>query len=167
MAAQSDDGVWVWIFLAGLGVWFAYDKWWKEDVAAPPAPLYKPYEPYPDGPLATLPDGTVWRMVWGKVKGPREARLAWVRSDHTKNKKVAARETMTLYTINCDTTGYRTLSIVDYDGAGKVLKSWGESVFTKDVSYPPPESYIENVVEGACLPRFDPPITIPPTMAKP
>lgn len=161
--ADKNDGEWfVWLFFGGLLVWLAYDKWWKDDEPPrPPAPVYSSQPAYPDGPLASLDNGTVWRMVWGSVKGPRDARLAWVRADHSKNKSVTARETMTLYTVNCETTGFRALSIVEYDKDGKVLGQWGDEILSKDYDYAPPGSYIENVVEGACLPRFDPPKAIP------
>ena len=111
-------------------------------------------------------------MVWDRVSGPRDKRLAWVRADHSKNKKVKARQTLTLFTINCDTSGYRTLSVVDYDKEGKLLEQWGEKTFGEDYSYAPPGSNIEHVVQGACLSRFGqtpipPPASVNGPISKP
>lgn len=163
---MAGDGDWFWPLAgAALLAYLAYDKWLADD--PPPKPPIPFYEPFPEGPLAELENGTVWRMAWGTVKGPRTARLAWVRADHSKNKEQKARETLTLYQINCDTTGYRTLTVVDYDKDGKVLQKWGEATFSKDFDYGPPGSNISYVTDGACLPRFDSkePTAIPPPTA--
>lgn len=163
---MASDGDWFWPLAgAALLAWFAYDKWWREE--APPKPPIPIYEAYPEGPIAELDDGSVWRMAWGSVKGPRTARLAWVRADHSKNKKLIPRETLTLYQINCETTGYRTLNIVDYDKDGNVLNKWGEDTFGKGFDYGPPGSNISYVIHAACLPRFDTkgPTAIPPPVS--
>lgn len=163
---MAGDGDWFWPLAgAALLAYLAYDKWLADD--PPPKPPIPFYEPFPEGPLAELDDGSVWRMAWTTVKGPRTARLAWVRADHSKNKDRKARETLTLFLINCETTGYRTLTIVDYDKDGKVLGRWGESTFAKDFDYGPPGSNISYVIDGACLPRFDnkEPTAIPPPKA--
>lgn len=167
---MASDGDWFWPLAgAALLAWFAYDKWWKAPDAPPhpPLPIPSPSDPYPEGPLATLNDGTVWRMVWSKVHGPRDKRLAWVRADYSKNAKVKAREQLTLFTINCETSGYRTLSVVAYNKDGEVLNSWNESVFGKEYSYAPPGSNIDAVVEAACLSRFDPPAPVTTNQPKP
>lgn len=151
---NSSDGM-GWLVAVALGGYLAYTTWWKEPDDPTPEPLNAAAAvvSYPPGPLATLDNGTVWRMVWSSIKGPREARLAWVREDHSKNKGRDARESLTLYKINCNTTGLVTLSIIDYDKNGKPLRDFDD--FTKEESYPPPGTVIENVVEGACLPQFD------------
>jgi hypothetical protein len=151
---NSSDGM-GWIFAIALGGYLAYLTWWKEPEVAKPAPLSEAalYDSYPSNPLITLEDGTEWSMVWKKLKGPREARLAWVRENHSKNKKRDARETLALYKINCATTGYVTLSVVEYDKDGKVLRDFDN--FTDKDSYPVPESRIEVITDAACLPQFD------------
>lgn len=152
MANDSDSGL-GWLVAIGLGAYLAYSHWWKEpDTPQKQGPIKTADISYPTGALAVLDNGTEWRMVWTKLKGPRDNRLAWVREDHSNNKKRKARETLALYKIDCNTTGYVTLSIVDYDKEGKVIETWNE--FTDKPSFPPPGSIIENVVEGACLPQF-------------
>lgn len=152
---MSTQGDWFWPLAgAALLAWFAYDKWWTEDASKEELPKIE--QAYPEGPLAELSDGTVWRMAWGRIKGPRTARTAWVRADHSRNKSRKERETFTLFLIDCETSGYRTLSVVDYDKNGKVIRSLGERYFGKDFDYAPPGSNIESVVDGACLPQFDP-----------
>jgi len=155
MASSSDDSL-GWVLFGLLALWVGYDKWWSADAKPlPPAPVYVPPDTFPEGPITELRDGSVWRMVWGDLKGPRTARLAWVRADHTKNKNRKESETLTLYTINCDTTAFRTLSVVDYDKKGEVVDSWGDGTFSKANEYPVPGSNIDLVVDAACLPRFD------------
>lgn len=151
---NSSDGL-GWLIAIGLGCYLAYVTWWKEPEAPKPATLTEAarYASYPSNPLITLENGTDWSMVWGKLKGPREARLAWVRQNHSKNKERDARETLALYKINCATTGYVTLSIVDYDKGGEVLRDFDN--FTDKDSYPVPGSQIEVVTDAACLPQFD------------
>lgn len=151
---NSGDGL-GWLVAIALGGYLAYVTWWKEPEVAKPAPLNEAalYASYPSNPLMTLENGTEWSMVWGKLKGPREARLAWVRQNHSKNKERDARETLALYKINCTTTGYVTLSVVDYDKDGKVLRDFDS--FTDKDSYPVPGSQIEVITDAACLPQFD------------
>lgn len=151
---NSSDGM-GWLVAIALGGYLAYLTWWKEPEVATPAPLNEAarFANLPDGPLTTLSNGTEWRMIWGKLKGPREARLAWVREDHTKNKERDARETLSLFKINCTTTGYVTLSVIDYDKDGKMLRSFDD--FSVKEAYPVPGSQIETVTDAACLPQFD------------
>lgn len=151
---NSSDGI-GWLVAIALGGYLAYLTWWKEPEAATPAPINEAARPatYPDGPLTTLSNGTEWRMIWGKLKGPREARLAWVREDHTNNKERDARETLSLFKINCTTTGFVTLSVIDYDKDGKPIRDFDD--FSDKDSYPVPGSQIETVTDAACLPQFD------------
>ena len=155
MASDSSDDGLGWLVAIGLGCYLAYITWWKDPEPPKTAPISvtESVARVPIGPLVTLSNGTEWRMVWGKLKGPRNARLAWVREDHTNNKQRIERESLTLYKINCETTGYVTLSVIDYDKSGKVLKQFDQ--FSKEDSYPPPGSIIENAIEGACLPQYD------------
>lgn len=113
-------------------------------------------------------NGTVWNLDADTVIGPREARQAWVIADHRADKTVSKRETKTLYRVNCETTAYRTLSIVEYDSEGKSLNSWKEADFSAEADYPPPGSNIAAVIDIACDEAFSlpeskqpPPITIP------
>lgn len=150
---QSSDGL-GWLIAIGLGCYIAYTHWWKTpEPAIPPAPIVS--TGVSSGPVATLSNGTVWRMVWDSIKGPRTARLAWVREDHSKNKTLKARETLSLFKIDCTTSGYVTLSVIDYDKDGKVIEN--RSDFSKEETYAPPFTYIDNVVKAACRPQFDKP----------
>lgn len=151
---NSSDGM-GWLVAFALGGYLAYVTWWKEPEVATPKPvdLAQHIEKYPTGPLAVLSNGTEWRMVWSNLKGPRNARLAWVREDHSNNKERDARETLTLFKINCETTGYVTLSVIDYDKDGKPIRDFDN--FTDKDSYPAPGSQIESVTNAACLPQFD------------
>lgn len=151
---SSDEGL-GWLVAFGLGCYIAYTHWWKtpEPPKTPVPNAAQLVASYPTAPLATLENGTVWRMVWTSLKGPPTARLAWVRQDHSENKTRDARETMALYKINCTTSGYLTLSVVDYNKDGKVIKDLDE--FTTKESYAVPFSNISGVVDNACLPQFD------------
>lgn len=159
--ADSRDAWIFWAAVFALAGYGGYKLITEKPQKVAPAPFY---DPYPKGPIAEISDGTVWNMVWASVKGPRTRRLAWVRADHAKNRDRKERETLTLYQVNCETTGFRTLTVINYSKDGKVLDRWGEDVFDKDFEYAPPGSIIENVVDGACLPRFDSkqPLGIPP-----
>jgi hypothetical protein len=151
---SSDDGL-GWLVAFGLGCYIAYTQWWKtpEPPKTPVPNAAQLVASYPLGPLVTLENGTVWNMVWTSLKGPPTARLAWVRQDHSENKTRDERETMTLYKINCTTSGFVTLSIIDYDKDGNVIDDWGQ--FTKEESFAVPSSNLDSVVSAACLPQFD------------
>lgn len=171
--AQGDDA-WGWIIglalVAGAG-WLLYEKYeirertQSEATELEPVPLYRP-----TGLLhvSTLDNGTTWQLDADTVTGPRDARQVWVIEDHSDNAKIAHRETSVLYRINCDTTAYRVLSIVEYDKDGKVVTRRGSEEFSPIDSYPPPRSLIAGVVMRGCWESFDegverrPTITIPP-----
>lgn len=151
---NSSDGV-GWLVAIALVGYLAYVTWWKEPEAPKVAntiPIQRASN-LPPGPPITLSNGTVWTIVWDDLKGPKTARLAWVREDHSNNKKRDARKSKALYKIDCTTTGYVTLTVIDYDKDGQVIRSISD--FSDEQSYPPPDSIIENVVERACLPEFD------------
>lgn len=160
MAASGEDvGCWlVGGLLIAAGIW-AYDRYEITRKADPPTVTIPPLSPKPTGliRLTELKDGSVWHLDADTVKGPRTKRLAWVVEDHSKNKKVKANRTLTFYTIDCETTGYMTNTVVEYAKDGAVLGSWPASVFSKEPSYPPPGSNIGEVVGKACDWQFDPP----------
>lgn len=101
--------------------------------------------------------GDVWSVDANGVRGDRPHRTYWVTEDHLNAKAGKARSSMILYTVDCDTTAYRSLSVVEYDKAGKVLDRWPESMFTKTVSYPPPDSTMSGIIEAVCDRGFDVP----------
>lgn len=157
------------LLLAG-GAWWLYNKYEvKERVVEPyvaPRPAYPIY-------VTTLDNGTIWKLDSASVIGPRTARQAWILEDHVGNKERVERETKTLYRINCDTTGYQTVELINYDKSGKVVSSWDEKAFGDQTSYAPPGTYIAGVVGAACDPRFDSPakstpeVLIPPPSPPP
>ena len=103
--------------------------------------------------VAAMDNGTVWYLDTKSVRGPRDKRAVWVKADHSLASSVPHRKTMELYSVDCNTTGYRSLSIVQYSKDGKVV---GEQDFQNPPQlYAPPESNISNVVDRACDRRFD------------
>jgi hypothetical protein len=161
---SNDDTIGCLIAVAALlgGGWWLYNKYEireRESEAYPdliePAPIVT--RPTGQIELLELSNGSVWRLDAASVSGPREARQLWVFSDHTKNSTVEARETQTLYRVNCDTTAYRVLKVVDYDKDGKPLGMWSSEDFSKTEDFPPPRSNISYVVNRGCDPAFDPP----------
>ncbi|WP_126174420.1 surface-adhesin E family protein [Altericroceibacterium xinjiangense] len=104
----------------------------------------------------TTEDGTLWTLEAENVSGPPSARLVWVVKDSRKNQEVSAREQNMLYLVDCETTAYQTLSAVDYDAEGNVLARYDWPADEAVVTYPPPGSIIDGLVEAACLPLLDP-----------
>lgn len=135
-----------------------------ETVATPIAPQR------PTGllPVTTLDTGTIRRLDADTLRGPKQARLAWIIANHSGDRNVSKRETKTLYRIDCNTTAYQTPQEVEYDSKGKVLRRWTEADLGKDVSYPPPQSNIAAVVDNACSDAFSiPTSTLTPPASAP
>lgn len=166
MTEKSGDGWFVWLFLAGLGGLWAYETWWEEK--APPSPPLPAYSTRPTGPqyLTTTSSNTELMLDADSVKGDRRNRLAWVVSDHSKDATVSTRETKQLYAVNCETSAFRTPSLVQYDGKGKVQFSWDESDDDKSPTrHAIPDTIGETVINAICASRYDP-IVIPPPVKK-
>lgn len=169
MSSSNNDESFVWLLFIGLAIWVAYDKWWEEDEApAQPPPPYTvtAAEAVKDDPGATvklprwlqlteLKSGTLWYLDTESVKGDRQHRVGWIREDHSKDRRVSQRETFNLHTVDCDTTGYRTLSIKTYDKDGKLLD--GLDYESPPMKYGAPDSNIGEFIRVVCGPRFDQP----------
>jgi hypothetical protein len=165
---EDTIGCWVVAILALGGVWWAYTHYEirpKAEVPiitpTAPAPTARPASAAPVRPIGLieageLDNGDLWRIDADTVTGPRSARQVWVKSDHTQNKAAVSHETVTLYRINCDTSAYRTLALIEYDKRGKALRTFGAKDFSATDDYAPPGSYIQGVVRRTCLPAFDP-----------
>ncbi|MBP6363767.1 MAG: hypothetical protein KA329_09630 [Novosphingobium sp.] len=163
---SNGDDSWGCLVFAGIAVfagWYVWDKYEvrKRDEPLPALPVL---ESRPTGQLyvTELEDGTIWRLDADSVLGPREARQAWNIEDYTKKKNAKIKNVKTLYRINCNTTAYRVLSVVEYDSKGQVKGSWGTENFGDKDNYPPPDSVISSFVNLACGKGFDNPIVEPP-----
>lgn len=162
MAQTSEDTIGCLIggglLIAGL-VWL-YNNYRIEKIDKPPpitlkAPPYQPPKPTGLRTVSILDSGTVWRIDADSVIGPRKSRQFWIREDHTNDKSRSARETHSLFRVNCDTTGYRTLKVVEYDKDGGVLNQWGEELFKKSEDYSPPASHIGRALKAGCDPAYE------------
>lgn len=165
MATKSDDGWIVWVFVIGLGLWWAYEAWWQEDeLPSPPPPAYS-IRPTGLQYLTTTKSKTALSLDADTVRGGRANRQAWIVSDHAKDTTTQARESKELYAVNCDTTAYRNPSIVQYDAKGDVVFSWDESEADKaKTRHAVPGTIGETAINAICAARFDP-IQIPPPTA--
>lgn len=143
---------------AGWWLWNKYEIVERAEKASPPIPLATPAaDKRPTGSVfvTELDDGSVWSLNANSVRGPRDKRIGWVVSDNTKNKKVSSREVQTLYQVNCENTGFRTLTVIEYGKEGKVLNNWREEVFSKDNDFAPPTSNMGSVISLMCGKEFD------------
>ena len=157
--------IWIAVMIGG-GV-YLWNRFTDDPAKPPPIEtVAMPIVPQrPTGLLSvtTLDTGTIWQLEADSLRGPKEARLAWIIADHSGDRKVAKRETKTLYRIDCNTTAYQTLQEVEYDSKGKVLRRWSEADLGTDIGYPPPQSNIAAVVDNACSEAFSiPTSTITP-----
>lgn len=164
MAGSNDDGGewWIFLLLVGAAVWwfFLRDGKTESPTVEPPAltmppPVFRP----PTGMMfaTSLEDGTVWSVDADSLRGPRTARMAWVFADHSKDKTVSARETRTLYEINCDRGSYITRAVLDYDAKGNVGAKATDPQLSDDPDFAPPQTNIATVLGRACDPVFDTP----------
>lgn len=163
MADTSDDiGCWLTAGALLFGAYWLYNHYEirSKGTDAPP-PVSTPAKPAaPQRPtglvdITTLKNGSVWRLDAAAVIGPRSARQFWVREDHSNNKKETARQSQALYRVNCDTTAYRTLSVVDYDKDGGVVANLGPKDLNDTDRFPPPDSVIATAISRACDRGFD------------
>lgn len=141
-------------FAGRLVCWDKYEI--KKRDSNAPVVVSSPIRPVGVVLVSELKNGTIWRLDADSVRGPKDARQAWQISDYSKNKNVTNREVKTLYRINCNTTAYRILSVVEYDKNGNVTGNWDEESFKKIDDYPPPGSILESFVNVACGAGFDP-----------
>lgn len=166
---NGNDWFWILVVVGAFG-WGAYDKWFKDDTPpiatyAPPPPSAEMAAPPPTpDPTLELPrwlfvtgtdSGTRWLLDTQSIKGGKDARVSWVKEDHSADRSVPFRKTMVLYSMNCTTTGYQVLSILKYDKSGKVQQS--ADYQEPQTVYAPPESRIASVMGEACKDRHDPP----------
>lgn len=150
---EYSDGFWIGV-ICGVGGMLAYGYFTKPAVPTVPAPLYTPW---PETVVGETADGSVWRVIAPKVRGPREARMVWVTQDHSRNKKAEARSSMALYRMDCGTSAYQPLHQIDYDKDGNSLKSWDLVKLGVEPSYAAPETLMDKMLEIACNSAFDPP----------
>ena len=149
----------------GWWVWNHYEIREREsETPELPMPAYRPTGHIE---VTSFENGTVWRLDADSVTGPRDARQVWIVADHSKDTSVPQRETKTLYRIDCDTTAYRTLSVVEYGADGKVTGNWGADTFADEENFPPPGTHISAVVAEGCRPGFDKAATQAPIQAIP
>lgn len=160
--AQNDDWGWIaWIAILGVGGYYLWDRYDIVDTDAEPSEIAA--SPFPELPpslpekmyATTTPDGSEWSVDGTAIKGGRTARLAWLIEDHSKNKKVAHRETKTLYEMNCDRGSYLIRSVIEYDAEDKVSGSWGDEMFTDTPRYMAPRTLMASVFERACSMQVD------------
>lgn len=171
MAKSDLNGTdWFWIcgFVALMG-WFGYKEWGEKP--SPPAPVYvspasgvaeavATYKPPKFLIVTQLTTGTIWYMDTDSVRGPREKRIAWFKEDHSKDKTMVPRESYLLYSFDCETTAYKTLSLKTYNRDGKVIDNIDYA--DPPTRYAVPASNIGSALEEACDQQFDPkPTEIP------
>ena len=158
MANNAGD-TWGCIFAVaaiGVGAWLLWDKYEvRERETGTTSFTPSPSRPTGDLYVATMTGGTVWNLDADSLRGPREARMAWIKADHTNDGTVSHRETNTLYELDCDRGSYITRKVVNYDAEGKSLASWGEETFSETPDFAPPDSNIAQVLLRACDPAFD------------
>lgn len=161
MSTGDDWAGCLWIVVLAAGGWWAFSNYEikkRVDETAPivvPTPTVK--RPVGDVYITTTTSGTVWNLEANSVRGPRFNRIGWVTEDHSDDKEKRENKTKSLYNVNCETTGYRTLTEVTYGKDGKVINSWDEKDFGKEVSYAPPGTMIASVMDAICDKRFDDP----------
>lgn len=156
MSDSDDWGCVLFIGVVAAAGWYAWNNYEirkrDPDATETTTPVNRPTgEIY----VTELKDGTVWRLDADSVRGAREARQAWQISDFSKNKKVTSQSVKTLFRINCSTSAYRTLSVVEYDKNDKVIDHWDQKSFGEVDNYPPPKSVIETFIDLACSRVFD------------
>lgn len=169
---KDDWGGLIWLAIMIGGGVYLWNRYTDNSDKPPPVETFAtPVAPQrPTGLLSvtTLDTGTIWQLDADTLRGPQEARLAWIIADHSGDRNVSKRETKTLYRIDCNTTAYQALQEVEYEGKGKVLRRWNEAELDKDVNYPPPQSNIAAVVDNACSEVFSAPSgSLPPPIAAP
>ena len=156
MASDDDWGCLLFLGIAAFAGWYAWNHYEirkrEPEAKIAPQPIRRPTgEIF----VTELKDGTIWRLDADSVRGPREARQAWQISDFSKNKYVTNQTVKTLYRINCNTSAFRILSVVEYDRKNQFRDKWTQETLKSTDDYPPPNSIIDTFVNMACSRMFD------------
>lgn len=161
---MSDSDTETWIGIAAFGViaylaygYFTEDTETPEEEIAVPAPFIAPARPTGLVYAATSPEDSVWRVDADTIRGERTLRQGWVVIDHSKNSDTPVRETKTLYLINCETTGTKTPSRVDYAPDNSIMSMVNQDADEMPYDYYPPNSMGYAVVEVICGEAYDTP----------
>ena len=100
----------------------------------------------------TSADGAVWYMDPVRSRTVGNHRQAWVKVDHTRDRSVAYRSSLELFSYNCDARTSRILSFTDYDSMGKVMRTQTQPDYGYETGYSPvvPDSIGETLMNRAC-----------------
>lgn len=149
------------LIIAAIGIYVAYQHNWIDGWGAEiePPPIVIP-TPLPERPYRTevwtTDEGSVATLLGrGEISGPRTSRRFWIRHDHTENSIVAIRSTSTFYWINCETSEYKLLSMVNYMPDGTVNYSQNFSLDDAQIEYVAPTSNFGWVAFHVCNERYD------------
>ena len=104
-------------------------------------------------PIATSVDNSVWQMDAARIRTVGTKQQAWVKIDHSRDRTVAWRESLRLFSFDCAAQTYKLLSYVNRDSYGKIVGSQSYSDYGS-VGYEPlvPDSVAEAASEVACYP---------------
>lgn len=120
--------------------------------------VYTPLRPVGTIPVTTIKSGSVWTIEASTVTGNRSSRMGWVRKDHSKDTTTAQRETRELWTVDCNTGGYRILSRVSYTPNDAVSSSFSFEAEEAALEYAIPGTNGEAVKLTLCQQGFDTPL---------
>lgn len=91
------------------------------------------------------------------VRGDRAHRQGWIISDFTADKAEKDGKRLEMMQANCDTTGFKIVSVVVYDREGETTHTWNEFPDRPTATqYPVPGSIGEGMVNAICDARYDP-----------
>lgn len=161
MSSSGDDtvGCIIGVVAVAVGGWWLWDKYEireREEVNPPPIEITqlssRPLGPYA---ITETQTGTVYHLDPSTVAGPREARVAWISSDHSKDKTMAARTGKELIQVDCETGATKTLSHIRYDANGEVITSFNTEPSDAETSYYPPGTVGAAAPREMCDPKYD------------
>jgi hypothetical protein len=96
---------------------------------------------------------SVWYVDSDRVKSVNDTKQAWVKVDHSQDKSVSWRQTMSLWSFKCNEQKYRVLTTVRYDSYGKVISSHNSPEYSYGSNFDPiiPDSIAEAVFISVCV----------------
>ena len=88
-----------------------------------------------------------------RIKTVNGKRQAWAKVDHSRDRTVSYRESMRLFTFDCDKQTYKILYYSNTDSYGKIIDSHSFTDSSYGFGYDPivPESMAETVGKVACF----------------
>jgi hypothetical protein len=99
--------------------------------------------------------GSRYSIDWSSVRDQRDDlwnrqyRVAWFEVDHSNDRSVRHRRTLSFYRFSCAQHQYQAMQTIEYAATGRVIRTWSSPNYPS-FEAAPPGTMVSRMLEVAC-----------------